>query len=167
MSQAPEDHLPPYRVRPRFQIDTAYSMEVLTEKINAALAGENAPCRGQAKHGYATLYLPKVEQHYWSPQLTLSYEESEKGTLIRGLYGPRPAVWTMFIFFYSLIAFAFIVISVIGFSNFSLGHSASILFVVPILFMTFLTLYFVAYCGQRLGHDQMLTLHGFLEETLK
>ena len=30
-------------------------------------------------------------------------EETEEGTLIRGLIGPKPSVWTMFVFFRNLL----------------------------------------------------------------
>ena len=166
MPQNPEDHLPPYRVRPRFETETVCTMEELAQKIIDALAQENAPCKGKIRHGYVSFTIPESEQHYWSPQLDISFEESEKGCLVRGLYGPRPAVWTMFVFFYSLIAFALMVIIVIGYSRYSLGHSANILYLVPILVMTFLTLYFVAFAGQRMGHDQMLLLHNFITQIL-
>lgn len=163
MKKAPEDHLPPYRIRPRFQIESSLSMELLTEKFRLALSDKNAPCKGQVNPGFSTFYLPVEEQHYWSPQLSISFEESEKGCVVRGLYGPRPAVWTMFVFFYSVIAFLILVISVIAFANISLGHYTGILYFIPILIFIFLTLYFVADMGQRMGHDQMLILQGFFE----
>ncbi|MFK7806255.1 MAG: hypothetical protein AB8F74_00510 [Saprospiraceae bacterium] len=167
MSSNAEEHLPPYRVRPRFEFTSEFSTTEIIEKINTALRSEDAPCKGHAKQRYARIFLPKKEQHYWSPQLSVTLEEMESGTLVRGLYGPRPEVWTMFIFFYSLIAFAIVVVSVIGYSSFSLGQGASILYSVPVLIIAFLSLYFVSYSGQKLGHDQMVTLHGFIEDILE
>jgi len=167
MSPSTKDHLPPYRVRPRFQLETAHTAPELIEKITRALAKEKAPCKGQAKDGFVSLYPLEADQHYWSPRLNLTLEEIDSGVLIRGLYGPRPEVWTMFVFFYSLIAFAIVVISVIGYSNISLGHYTGILYAIPVLIMAFLSLYLVAYFGQKLGYDQMLMLHRFLEDLLK
>ena len=166
MKKAPDDHLPPYRVRPRFEIETTLSMEDLMAKLKAALQAKDAPCKGQVNQGYATFYFPKEAQHYWSPQLNITFEENDNGCLIRGLYGPRPAVWTMFIFFYGMIAFAIVVIAVIGYSNFSLGNSAAIFYWIPVLIVVFLSLYFVAFTGQKMGHDEMLILQGFMEEVL-
>ncbi len=165
MSQTSEDHPTPYRVRPRFQVETSYSVEDLAEKISIGLKKEDAPCKGKLIPGYATIYLPQKEQHYWSPQLSLTLEETENGSLLRGLYGPRPAVWTMFIFFYALICFAIFIISIVGLANLSLDKSGAILWLVPVLVVAFLSLYLVAYFGQKLGHDQMATLHKFIEES--
>ena len=160
-----EDHLPPYRVRPRFQVLSSDEPEVVEGKIRQGLEMEAAPCQGKVHSGYVSLYFPFEEQHYWSPRLTVSIEEQEEGSLLRGLYGPRPAVWTMFVFFYSVIAFALVVVSIIGFSSRSLGNPAPILWLVPVLIIAFLSLYLVAYFGQQKGHDEMMVLHTFLEKS--
>ncbi|MEP2024651.1 MAG: hypothetical protein ABJH98_17430 [Reichenbachiella sp.] len=121
---------------------------------------------GTVIEGHATLSLPPRDQHYWSPQLSLSFESSETGSVLRGLYGPRPEVWTMFVLFYSIIGFAVLVILVIGYSNWTLGQSAQILWLVPALVGIFLTLYLVSYFGQKMGRKQIVTLHNFVEKAL-
>lgn len=162
-----EEHLPPFRVRPRFKFHSTQTPGAIAERIKTHLADENSECDGQFNSEYGTLYMPVKDQHYWSPRLNITLEADENGkTLIRGLYGPRPGVWTMFVFFYFVIAVAITFISIIGFSNISLDHSGSILWLVPVLLVIFATLWLVAYYGQRLGHDQMLTLHYFLEKSL-
>lgn len=151
-----------YRVRPRFKIESDHSVELLREKLQLGLQEEQAPCTGVVNHGYVTLYIPPQDRHYWSPQLNLTFEETEEGSLIRGLYGPRPVVWTMFIFFYSIIGLAILFIGVIGFSYGTLGKSVSILWMEPILILIFFSLYLVAHYGQKLGEKQMIILHNFL-----
>ena len=154
-----------YQVRPRFQVETDHTIEEMVGRIQYALQDENAPIRGRVRPTYATLFLPHQEQHYWSPVLNVSFEETESGSLMRGLYGPRPSVWTMFVFFYGLIAFAVMIITIIGFSNMSLDRSGAILWLVPILILLFCSLYLVSYLGKRKGHDQMVTIHHFLEKS--
>ena len=161
-----EEHLPQYRVRPRFKHFSKIPSGELTARISKALAKEEAIIKGQVlDEHYATLVLPYDEQHYWSPQLSLSFEDDEGGTWVRGLYGPRPAVWTMFVFIYFLIAVAVVVITLIGLSNLYVEKSGAILWLVPILMVVFCSLYLVAYLGQKAGHDQMVQLHHFLEES--
>lgn len=155
-----------YRVRPRFKVETAYSVEEIVNQIKSSLKKEDSPIRGQVHVSNTTLFLPQEEQHYWSPQLSLSFEETEAGCVVRGLYGPRPVVWTMFVFFYSIIGVAILFISVVGYSYLSLGKSGSILWFVPVLLIVFLSLYLVAHFGQKLGHHQMVTLHKFMEECI-
>ncbi|NJN78616.1 MAG: hypothetical protein HC803_10085 [Saprospiraceae bacterium] len=165
MSHNTEEHLVGYEIRPRFKLETTLSVDELTEKIQTGLNQENAPCVGHVYSGYAKFHLPQEERHYWSPQLNLTYETIDNTTILRGLYGPHPSVWTMFIFFYALIAFIALVILVIGLSYWSLGKPTTILWFVPVLVLVFGSLYFVAYSGQKLGYDQMVTLHHFLEKS--
>ena len=161
-------HLPPFAIRPRFQVVVPYSPERVLKKVRAGLKKEGATCRGKAVHGFASLRIPDDDRHYWSPQLSVMVEEDEngEGSLLRGLYGPAPNVWTMFVFFYSALGFFLLFVLLIGSSNLSLGEPAGILWWAPVLAVLILTLYLVSYFGQKLGHDQMETLHTFLEECL-
>lgn len=166
MNEHSEDIPKVYRIRPRFKVESSLTVDELTQKINTALSNENSPCKGKVKYGYGTLSLPQHEQHYWSPQLSITIEKDEEHTIIRGLYGPRPAVWTMFVFFYSFLGFAILIISIIGFSNISMDKSGAILWWVPVLALLFLSLYLVSFSGQKLGHKQIEILHAFVEESL-
>jgi len=161
MSSIPEHPAAGYKVRPRFKIETHYSVEELKKKLQEGLQQEDATCIGIVNPGYVTLYIPRQDQHYWSPQLNLTFEKTEKGCVLRGLYSPRPVVWTMFVFFYAIIALAVLFIGVLGLSYLMLDKPASILWLVPALIVIFLSLYLVAFFGQKLGEKQMIILHDF------
>lgn len=161
-----QDHLPHYQIRPRFRVNVGLTMDEVKDKLSASISEKQEAVGGQVIHGHATITVPEQDQHYWSPQLTLSYEEDCEGVLLRGMYSPRPAVWTMFVLFYSIIGFASLIISVIGYSNWSLGQSAAILWAVPVLVLVFLSLYLASYLGQKVGRKQMIILHSFVEEAL-
>lgn len=151
-------------VRPRFEAHSSLLPRILEERIRQHLAKEETPCQGKVYQGYVSLFLPREEQHFWSPQLSLTLEETDYGSHLRGLYGPRPNVWTMFVFFYALVGFAALVIAIIGLSRYNLGMSAGILWWVPILGLIFGSIYYASRTGQKLGHDQLDTLHNFLAE---
>lgn len=161
MSQAPHEQIA--KIRLRFKIETDTPAKEIVSKIDDALKKVDVPCLGKINRNFITLQLPLEEQHYWSPTLTVTLEEYEKVTTIRGLYGPRPTVWTMFVFFYSIIGLATLVIGTVGLSYKMLDKPTTILWWVPILAVIFLTLYLVAYFGQKLGHQQIEKLHTFFE----
>lgn len=166
MENVDEDHLFHYRVRPKFHIETHHTIDELNIKLEAALQEDGAPVKGWVDPHYAKLSIPHEDQHYWSPRLSISFEETDGGTMMRGVYGPRPSVWTLFIFFYAFIGFGILIILILGTSYISLGKSGAILWFVPVLLLIFLTLYLVSYFGQKLGHDQMVTLHHFVENCI-
>ncbi len=166
MSQ--ESHLPPFAVRPRFEVELAMDQELVIQKINKGLSSADAKCTGVAILGFITIRIPPLERHYWSPELAVTFDDCENGKncLLRGRYGPAPSVWTMFVFFYAVIGVVLMFLSVVGLSRYSLDMPASILWWVPALLVLLLSLYLVSYFGQKLGHDQLETLHGFLEKCL-
>jgi hypothetical protein len=150
-----------YKVRPRFKLETSYTVDVLKKKLQDGLQHADATCIGLVNPGYVTLYIPHKDQHYWSPQLNLTFEVTDKGCVLRGLYSPRPAVWTMFVFFYALIGLAILFIGVLGLSYLMLDKPAAVLWWVPFLLLVFFSLYLVAHFGQKLGEKQMIILHEF------
>ncbi len=165
MSKKHLEHIEFHRIRPRIRIESNLSPSQLSQKVKNNLRDQNK-IEGKVLPNFVTIYPVKEDQHYWSPQLTITIEETENGSLIRGLYGPKPSVWTMFIFFYSFIGFATMIVALIGLSFLSLDKDASILWLVPVLIILFFSLYLVAYLGQKFGHKQMIYLHHFMEECL-
>lgn len=160
------DHIKPSQIRPRFKFKSPQSVDEIAHRIKSALAAGHSLCEGRIIHGHATIYIPENERHYWSPQLNLSIEAVDGGSIIRGLYGPRPEVWTMFVLFYTIIGIAILLVLVFGLSYMSLGQPHTILWWVPVLSTIFLSLYLVSYFGQRLGKQQLITLHNFVENSL-
>ena len=165
MADSTKSHLPHYRVRPRFKFKSQDTIPAFIDKVRQGLQRDNVECIGKIDSSHISLLIPSKDQHYWSPQLSITFETVDDEVVVRGMYGPNPAVWTMFVFFYGLIAFAIIAISMAGFSQISLGHSAPILWIVPGLIIAFFSLYLVAYFGQKTGEEQMIILHEFLEES--
>lgn len=153
-------------VRPRFKIVTPKTEAEIAQSFRDQLARSNSGCTASINPGFISVFIPQVAQHYWSPQLSLTIESTEEGQVIRGLYGPRPTIWTMFVFFYFIIGVLLVFISIIGFSNRSLGLEAGILWWVPVLLLLFLSLYAVSRFGERLGREQMLILSNLAEAAL-
>lgn len=160
------DHIKFKRIRPRMRIESDLSLEQLKLLLREHLSKPNGDCEGKVTIGFATIYPSQKDQHYWSPQLTLTMEETDSGSLIKGLYGPKPSVWTMFVFFYSLIGFLTIIAILISLSYWSLGIDSRLFWSVPLLLSIFFSLYLVAYVGQKIGHKQMVYVHRFIEKCL-
>jgi hypothetical protein len=152
------------KLRPRFKIQTGDSVNEVISRIEHALQDEQARCTGYVHHNYITLAMPIPERHYWSPQLTLTIDTEEEVTTIRGVYGPRPAVWTMFVLFYAILGLAIMILGTVGLSYMMLDKPADILWWVPILSLIFLSLYLVSYFGQKMAHNQTKILHLFFQE---
>ena len=114
--------------------------------------------------------IPKNQQHFWSPQLHLEInkEYDNEGSIIYGLFGPNPTVWTMFMFFHFLVAGLFIAFGIWAYVNWSLGNEFTFqLFFTLSTFVIWFALYFGGRLGKKTGMNQMHQLHHFMRDTLR
>lgn len=151
-----------FEIRPRFQKRTDESIEILREKMKRALKESEGRIAGRVDHTYITLELNGDDRHFWSPHLSISMEEEDGGTLIRGLYGPRPEIWMGFMFLYFLSGFLVMIILIIGLSQYNLGLSALILWAVPFILGGVFVLWFSSITGQKLAKPQLNEIHAFI-----
>ncbi len=153
-------------IRPRFQRRLPERPSEVIARLRAALQGPDTGIIGAFMDHHIVLRFPLEQQHYWSPQLALEVEAAENGALLRGLYGPRPSVWLMFMFMYSILGLLGLFVAIMGFSQLSLGIPAPILWGLPVAAALALFLYFSAKTGERLGRDEMVRLQNFLDQAL-
>lgn len=155
------------RVRPRFKILSSYSPKELLQRIETQLQNTKTGCYTETLlNNFVVLKINNEEQHFWSPQLSLSIDKLETGCLIRGLYSPKPTIWSMFVFLYTGVAVSILFIGLYGLSRLGLNMDAPILWLVPVLVSLAAMLYIIAQIGQKLGAQQMFELHHFFEEVI-
>jgi hypothetical protein len=151
-------------IRPRFELNSALEKKEVLSRLDEALKKPEAYFKGYITDWHVVLKIPSVDDHFWSPQLSLDVVEKEEGSVLYGLIGPKPSVWLMFIFFYFFLGFTLMVIAIIGFSRYNLGLSAGILWLIPILSVVLIMVYLSANFGKKLGRDQMEKLVLFIKE---
>jgi hypothetical protein len=142
-------------------------MQEIQALIEEGLTKEGCDCTATVSPGFIVLRIPPEERHYWSPQLTITLEETEEeGTVIRGLYGPNPTVWAMFFYGYAALGILGLFTAMVGTSQWMLKKPAPILWALPVFAGLALILYVIAQTGQKLGAEQTFTLHHFYEDTV-
>ena len=155
-----------FRIRPRFKLQVIYIIDKIQSKIENEFKKSNRQCNANVNDTFITLSLPEKDIQYWSPQLRLSLEENEEGILIRGLYGPKPSIWALFFYFYAAFGILGFFAGIYGFVQLSLDLPAPILWTLPVLAICSFILYLFSQTGQKLGAQQMFTLHNFFESAL-
>jgi hypothetical protein len=156
-----------FRVRPKFKILSKLSIENIIEKLEKDLDTTNNPVEGKVFKSHGLFRIKPEDQHYWSPQLNVSFEETPDGVLIRGMYGPHPTVWAIFLFGYAILGLALFFVALIGLVRYNLNLSSTILWGVPPILGLLILLYFLAQTGQKIGVEQTFTLHNFFEDALE
>ncbi len=155
------------RIRPRFRQIAEGTPDEIRDRIKEELAKDDCPCKGLMVLETITLRIPENEQHFWTPQLNISLEKlSSNQTLIRGFYGPKPSVWSIFTLGYAVVGILLLFVLVYGTSQWMLNKDPSSLWGLIILGAFGIGLYLTAQSGQKLGAQQMFTLHHFYEKAL-
>ena len=157
-----------FRVRPKFKIISEKKVTEIVELLSAKLEETAQPVEGKVFNTHGLLRIKPVEQHYWSPQLSISFEETEDHkTIIRGMYGPHPSVWAIFLMGYVLFGLGVFFITMIGLVRMSLKLDSSILWIVPFLFGGMVILWLLAQAGQKVGVEQTFIIHHFFEDAIE
>ena len=149
--------------RPRFKLLIPWTQDELKSRLKAALAQPGAPVIGHDVGHHFFLKIPAEQRHFWTPQLDLEMEDhSEGGTLLRGLVGPSPSVWTRFVFLYAFSGFVCLFGLITGVPQWMLDKPAVGLWVMLLGVAMLLVVYLIAQSGKRLGAMQTGVLRGFL-----
>lgn len=156
-----------FRTRPKFKITSSRNVIDIVRLLADALEKTSLPVEGKVFNSHGLLRIKPEQQHYWSPQLSISFEETEDNqTIIRGMYGPNPSVWAIFLMGYILLGLGIFFMTMIGLVRMNLKLDASILWIVPFLMGGTFILWLVAQTGQKVGAEQTFMIHHFFEESI-
>lgn len=149
-------------LRPRFQLMVSAAPEVILEHINAKLLHATDLVEGKVVQHHVMISISAADRHYWSPQLALEIEaDGDHQSLIRGLIGPSPNVWTKFVFLYFASGFAIVTASVITLSQWTLGKSMWGLWVLAIALAVMVGTTFMGQAGKKIAQKQTSQLTSF------
>lgn len=113
--------------------------------------------------------FPKHKQQFWSPQLHLEISDVDKdNSMLRGLFGPNPTVWTLFMFLHFIVAGLFIAFGIWTYTNWTLHNAYGIQLGMTLLMLgAWFVLYFVGRFGRVKGKAEMHDLYDFMNTTLR
>lgn len=156
-------------LRPRFSIDLSINHDILLEKFKSTIKDPKCKFDGKISGSHIYLAIPKKDDHFWSPQLHLELiNEGESKTILKGLFGPKPQIWTFFMFVHFVLGTAFLGFLVLWYSRYSLKESlffpTVMLIVLPFVWIV---LYFLGKIGKDTGRNQMEELHDFMLEIIE
>lgn len=151
-------------VRPRFKKHCACIPGDVEGRIQQLLSIPESTVIGHFVEGYIVLKIPAGKRHFWSPQLSVSFEKDEDGgTVIRGLYGPDPAIWAFFFYGRAIVGIIAMMVAIAGFSEWWLHDDLTYFLLLPVCLAVAAALWAIARFGRKLGEEQTLVLHNFFE----
>lgn len=154
------------RLRPRFEYVASCPPSDAPGRLGAALQRPEAPCRGRIYGTHAVLHVLHTEERVWSPFLSLDLGWHPEGTLVRGLFGPKPSIWSLFVAAYAICGFGALFAGGFAFVQWTLEQPPWALWILPALALGALATYAFARYGQTRGRGQMDQLRSFLDDAL-
>lgn len=156
-------------LRPRFKMDFKESPQNLISRFENNLKDGDCKYCCKIVDGHIVIDVPAAENHFWSPQLNIEIEKLEDNkTIVKGLFGPKPQVWTLFMFFHFAVAVAFFGFSIMAYVQWSLKtdflFALTMVIALPIIWIV---MYFLGRWGKSTGHKQMDELYKFMMKTLE
>lgn len=157
------------RLRLRFYKDIAEKIDVVRKKFEdfKTICPKDYSIKVNENHIW--LHIVGDNKQYYSPHLHLQLEDKEAdGTHIRGLFGPDPTLWTLFMFLHFIVAGIFIIFGMIAYSNFILNVSYKFdLLIMGFMVCMWFLLYIVARQIRTNGNNQMNELEKLFEKIIK
>jgi Na+/melibiose symporter-like transporter len=162
-----DDKLNRILLKPRFKLRYKESKDEIMSKFKRRLKDPDCNYLSKVIDHHVVIDVREEEEHFWSPQLHVEIEEEDGLTVVKGILGPKPKIWTFFMFLHFVVAVSFFVFFVIFYSNWSLdqdyGFAMTMCLLMPVLWIA---LYFAGQLGKKFGYEQMKGLHGFLLSVL-
>ena len=154
------------KLRPRFRYYIPQEQSEIAKSFKNAFAKDDCIFRGSTLDYHISVDFIKSKRHFWTPQMDLNLEKYEDGTLIRGLIGPRAAIWTVFMFFYTLAGLLGLGGVIIGSTQLSMNEYPAALWLIPFSLAIFLVVYLLGQTGKRIGSSDSVQLHEFLLQNI-
>lgn len=154
-------------LKPRFREELPESKKTVLKKFEDSFKQKKHKFRTKLVDQHIVIDVPKDEDHFWSPQLQIEIVEEENKTILKGLFGPKPPVWTMFMFFHFAVALAFIIFLIMAYTKYSLKQDYQfamyMCIAMPILWILF---YVFGQLGKKKGYNQMVEIDEFMKEII-
>jgi hypothetical protein len=140
--------------------------EEAISRMRRAIEHADCPCLGRIVGHHVDLAIPERERHLWSPCLHLEFRAADHGTVVHGLVGPHPNLWTMFAFFYGTLLSAAFFGVMLGIAQLMLHRPPWGMWVTIPVLGAVAGLYWISQLGQRFAEEQTAMLRAFSERAL-
>jgi hypothetical protein len=152
-------------IRPSFEIVVDLDPITLMEQLRRRLP-RCTGCVGMSVGPHAELFVPENERRVWSPWLSVTARDSDRGTVVRGRFAPHPNIWTLYLFLAFGLSFALLVGLTWGYAQWAMETTPWALVSAPLVALAALALLGISLIGQRLGTSQMVQLRTALHELI-
>jgi hypothetical protein len=153
--------------RPRFEVSTDETAEVLLERLRARLRSSDCPLGGYVAEERVVLFVPPPRQRLWSAELRIDIVRRGEATVLAGMYAPHPHVWITYVILLAAVVVGLTVVVVFALVEWSMNEPPVALYALAPLLLVGTATYAMAFVGQKFATDEMDELRAFLDETVE
>jgi len=159
-----------YEIKPRYKFSNPRRIADLNKSLRQAAESESDkwPLKFKKTNDHLIFSYKNPTKHLWSPEMDLNFEEQEgeEGTVIRVVIGPAAAVWTFFMFLYSVAAIMLFGGFILSYSQFSLGKDIWGFWLIPAAVFFALVVFLAGLWGKKRARRQMISFKKFFDNAL-
>lgn len=162
----------PIKLRPRFRYYTDLDKSLLLERMRSIKLQYKSKFKIRISGNHVWVHHSAKEEKIYTPHLHLElieddYDEPDK-LLIKGLYSPNSAYWTMFMFLHFILAGLFIVFAIMAYTKSVLNESFALyVYLMSAIAILWAGLYFFARYNRKRGLKQAYDLEEVFKEWVK
>ena len=155
-------------LRPRFKKALNKNNEVVLKAFEATKK-EQSEFIVTRLDNHVFIKFPKKQQQFWTPQLHLEIDDINNETsMLHGLFGPNPTIWTLFMFLHFIVACLFIGFGIWAYTNWKLDNNFILQISIMILMVIiWFALYFAGSIGKASSKGDMHKLNDFMNQVLQ
>lgn len=155
------------KLRPRLSEVVQFKEEQVRDKIQSELLNCKDKICMEDNDYLLTIRFKKEFQKLWTPQMEITFEDTNEGLKIRGSIGPSSSIWLVFSFLYFGFSLGFIAALFYGLSQYYLNHpSVVFLSISAIMFLAIIGLYLVSFIGQSKSKKEISYLSSWFNNLL-
>jgi len=153
-------------VRPRFRLILPGDPAAHLARVLEWTRRDDCGCTSTTTGLHVSITVREDARHTWSPTLHLEFRYEQGETIVDGLLGPSPHIWTMFAFSAITVLIVIAFGAMIGAAQLTIGHAPWAFWSVPAGIAVLVLMYIVSQTGQRLGAEQMRHLRAVVDDAL-
>lgn len=148
------------KLRPKFEQFSPKTIDEIKASYEVLKTVEAEDFKFKDAGNHIWLGVGLFRREYWSPSLHIELDTYEDGrTFVKGIFGPDPVLWFVFLGMHFIVGGLFILFGVIAYSKWSFSQSNEFdLVVMFALLNAWLLLYFMARLNRKKGATQMREL---------
>lgn len=163
----PGNTLESLRLRPRFKYVVHNTADESLKILRRHFDESEYKFRGQFVDEYISIFVNADDEHFWSPTVSITILQHNKGSVIKCLFGPKANVWTLFALLRLAMLSSAFFLTIIGLSQLFLEKEPVALYGLVGVLVLAVVVWIAGRIGRNRAKEQMGILKNYVFNALR